>query len=88
MSTTYGSELCFFCAKSTPKEKITWDQQRDYVKDPEGVGAIRIHLCPLCASSLGIRLIRDGLRITPKKMREIIKSQIAANLEYELKPAP
>ena len=85
MTTTYGSDLCFFCAKPTPKKKITWEQQRDYVEDPEGVDATRIHLCPKCAVALGIQLLRDGLKETTGQLREDLKRQISVSVDFAVR---
>lgn len=85
MSTTYGSEQCFFCAKPTPKKKLTWEQQYSRDANPEGTRIYRMHLCPKCAVSLGIRLTRDGLQLCTGETRTEMKRQVSVCLEYELR---
>jgi MinD superfamily P-loop ATPase len=57
---------CFFCGK-TPKGKVvTWDEDNNYVENPDCKGKYKLILCPKCATMLGERLIGDAFTADPK----------------------
>jgi len=75
MSTVLGEgKICFFCRKPIEGEAIEWQEQNNWMENPEGEGLISILLHPECSVPLGMRLIRDGMELVPEgEHKEFLK---------------
>ena len=77
----HGKSNCFFCLKPIEGKGIEWEEQNNWVKNPKGKGLTKIHLHPLCAIKLAIRLIGDAFTANKKvedkdKIRQWINNRM------------
>lgn len=78
-------EICFFCREPITGVGIEWEEQNNWAENPIGEGLAKIHLHPKCSTSLGLRLIRDGLdMVADKEEKENIKRILKTNLKMAL----
>jgi len=78
MSTkVFIDEPCFFCLKPIEGEGIEWQEQNNWRDNPEGEGLTIMNLHPKCSVQLGMRLIRDGMKLVKnKKEKEFLKRSL------------
>jgi hypothetical protein len=75
-----NGETCFFCQKPIEGKGIEWQQQNNWRDNPYGEGLISIYLHGKCSVQLGLRLVRDGIKlVNDPNTKEWLQHQI----EYE-----
>ncbi|MFA7219043.1 MAG: hypothetical protein WC119_00760 [Synergistaceae bacterium] len=76
MSTkSFNGEICFFCRKPIEGEGIEWQEQNNWLENPDGDNLITVNLHAECSVDLGIRLIRDGMKLMSKQDVDLINDK-------------